>query len=467
MSKKKNNGEVFTPQDIINFMLDRTYDPVKMDYILEPGCGDGRFIISIMERIIKKFKHNDDIINDKFSKIYGIELDSENYTKTIENIKNFLIKYPQIEKTPTILNDDALLCDIHSQIKWSYIIGNPPYVRIHNLENKYLKNIQEKYKYLQNGMVDLYYGFFELHKNLKNDGVLCYITPSSYLYNTSGEFLFGDLYDNKLLDSVIDFTSEKMFENASTYTCVTTIKKNSKKFIYKKSDKNFNVYYTKEIEFTHKNKGFIDLIQNIEKDQVLFKKKYKVKTGFATLSDEIFIINDFIDNGDTITFTKKGVEYTIEKNITKKCIKASKYNGNYHRVIFPYVNIDGINKPLTENDLRDNFPMTFNYMNYYKIKLLSRDKGKIKKDKWFLWGRTQCINNTFGSKIIISPIYLDNPFIYVEEDVLVYSGYFIIVSEFYEIFKDKNFISSLKFVSKPMASGWKSLQKKILDNVYI
>lgn len=466
MSKKKNNGEVFTPKNIINYMLDKTYKPSDMDYILEPGCGDGRYIIEIMERIIESFKGNNNLIEDKISKIYGIELDVENYIKTTQNIQKFLSKYPFIKEQPKILNDDALLCEIHEKIKWSYIIGNPPYVRIHNLEPNYLNDLKNKYVYLQNGMVDLYYGFFELHKKLKDDGVLCFITPSSYLYNTSGEFLFEDFYNNKLVSNIVDFTSEKMFGNASTYTCITTIKKNSKILIYQKSDKNFNIYESKEVNFSSKNVNFIGLIQSKTDNQVLFKNKFKVKTGFATLSDSIFVINEFIDNGDTITFIKNKVRYTIEKNITKMCVKASKYNGNFHRVIFPYTNVNGINTPMTENYLQENYPMTFSYMNTFKSKLLSRDKGKIKKDKWFLWGRTQGINNTSGNKLIISPIYLNTPFTFINEDVLVYSGYYIIMNKVDKIFKDEIFIESLKSVSKPMASGWKSLQKKILDNVY-
>ena len=467
MNKKKNNGEVFTPNEIIEFMLDKTYNPKKMDYVLEPGCGDGRFIISILKRIIMEFNGNNDIINNKISKIYGVELDTENFLTSIKNINDFLSNYLFIQSRPNILNADALLYGIHNDIKWSYIVGNPPYIRIHNLDSSYLSNLQKNYVYLKNGMVDLYYGFFELHKNLEDNGVLCFITPSSYLYNTSGEFLFNDLYEKKLINNIVDFTSEKMFENASTYTCVTTIQKNSKELIYQKSDKTFNIYHEKKIEYNTKNNGFIDLIQDNNSNQTLFKEKYKVKTGFATLSDKIFVITNFIDNGDTITFQKNGIEYTIEKNITKKCIKASKYNGNYHRVIFPYININGVNKPIIEDDLRNNYPMTYDYMCEYKTKLLERDKGKIDEDKWFLWGRTQGINNTDGSKVVISPMYLSNPFIYVEENVLVYSGYYIITDYFDEIFTNNVFIESLNFVSKPMAAGWKSLQKKTLDNVYM
>ena len=156
MSKKKTNGEVFTPNEIIDFMLNKTYNPKTMDYILEPGCGDGRFIISIIKRIIEEFHDDNEIIDDKISKIYGIELDSKNYLETLHNIEFFLSNYPLIRSRPIILNEDALLREIHDSIKWSYIVGNPPYIRIHNLNSDYLNILQDKYDYLKNGMVDLY-----------------------------------------------------------------------------------------------------------------------------------------------------------------------------------------------------------------------------------------------------------------------------------------------------------------------
>ena len=111
--------------------------------------------------------------------------------------------------------------------------------------------------------------------------------------------------------------------------------------------------------------------------------------------------------------------------------------------------------------------MGYEYLKNNKKILLSRDKGKIDEKKWFLWGRTQCINNNEGPKIIISPMFSNSPFLYVNEDVLVYSGYFIISETFDEIFKSHEFIENLKNISKPMANGWKSLQKKIIDEVFI
>jgi hypothetical protein len=100
-------------------------------------------------------------------------------------------------------------------------------------------------------------------------------------------------------------------------------------------------------------------------------------------------------------------------------------------------------------------------------KLMNRDKGKNEKYKWFLWGRTQGLNDTSGNKIVISTIFENNPFIHTNNDVLVYSGYYIISQYDDILFTNNDFLESLKKISKPMSKGWFSLQKKILDNVII
>jgi tRNA1(Val) A37 N6-methylase TrmN6 len=467
MSKKKNNGEVFTPQNVIDYMLKMTYQPDKMEYILEPGCGDGRFIISIIKKLIEFYEEDFNVINSKISKIYGIELDLINFEKSIQNINIFLEDYPEIIQRPNIKHCDALLNDVINSIKFCYIIGNPPYVRIHNLKDDYKEKLKQEYDFLRTGMVDLYYGFFELYKKcLKEDGVLCYITPNSFLYNNSADKMLQKFYSEKMIHSIFDFKSEKMFKNASTYTCITTLKKNSDCIKYNRIDKDFILYDEIMIEYEKTTLNFLGEIQT-NHDGGKFAELFKIKTGIATLADKVFIIDKCEINDGLLSFSKGVKNYAIEESITKKCVKASKFNGGFHRIIFPYKKVNGKNIPITEDELIEKYPNAYLYLNDNKDKLLARDKGKIDKSKWFLWGRTQGINNADGKKIIISPLYSETPFIYIEENVIVYSGYYILSNDYPEIFKSQNFLNSLKKISKSISGGWYSLQKKILENVIV
>jgi adenine-specific DNA-methyltransferase len=467
MSKVKTKGEVFTGQFIIDFMLGKTYDPISMNYVLEPGCGDGRFITSIIKILIETFGDNHQTLNDKIEKLYGIEIDDSNYNAAVNNINNLLSQYEYIVARPTILHGDALLNDYVETIKFDFIVGNPPYIRIHNLPKDYLTVLQSKYNFLKNGMVDIYYGFIELYKKSMNEnGTLCFITPNSYLINTSSENLIEEIYKDRMFNQIYDFKSEKLFDGAATYTCITILRKTDDEFKYTLADREFNTLSETVIQYNDQQINFLNEIQNNSTGK-RFSELYKVKTGFATLADKIFVLTEFVDNGDTLTFQKNGLEYTIEKSATKFCVKASKFDGNYHRVIFPYKKENGRNVVMTEEELIANYPLTHAYLNEYKSKLLTRDKGKKDvKYKWYEWGRSQALNNVDGKKIAISTIFENNPFVFIDEDTLIYSGYFIITDND-DIFTNKQFLDSLKSISKPVSKGWFSLQKKILDNVII
>lgn len=59
------------------------------------------------------------------------------------------------------------------------MLGNPPYVRVHNLGESF--DEIKTYACAQNGMTDLFIVFYELGIRMLNaTGVLGYITPSSY-----------------------------------------------------------------------------------------------------------------------------------------------------------------------------------------------------------------------------------------------------------------------------------------------
>jgi adenine-specific DNA-methyltransferase len=235
---------------------------------------------------------------------------------------------------------------------------------------------------------------------------------------------------------------------------------------YYKIDKNFKSRDEIIIEYGKPSLNFLNEIQT-NQNGTKFSELFKIKTGIATLADKVFIIDDFEINDELIVFTKKNVEYVVEESITKKCVKASKYSDEYYRIIFPYKKVEGKNIAITEEELFENFPNAYSYLNNNKEKLLSRDKGKIEESKWFLWGRSQGINNSDGKKIIISPLYLNNPFIYVDENVVVYSGYYILSDDYPKLFESEVFLNSLKKISKSVGNGWFSLQKKILENVLV
>jgi hypothetical protein len=101
-SKKRvaSHGEVFTPNDIVNDMLDLTKDTIAnpVSKILEPACGNGNFLVEILLRKIKKIPENIDAnefgknIITIFNSIYAIDLLEDNIKESKERLFKYFSK---------------------------------------------------------------------------------------------------------------------------------------------------------------------------------------------------------------------------------------------------------------------------------------------------------------------------------------------------------------------------------------
>ena len=82
------NGEVFTPRNIVKDMLDLegvNEESYKLDSnFLEPACGNGNFIIQILARklMVVDVSNIDVDVARAIMSIYGVDIDFENITET-------------------------------------------------------------------------------------------------------------------------------------------------------------------------------------------------------------------------------------------------------------------------------------------------------------------------------------------------------------------------------------------------
>ena len=81
-------------------------------------------------------------------------------------------------------------------------------------------------------MTDLYIVFFEICFELMNDsGVMCVITPSSWLNSLAGTKLRHYILENKNLKKLIDLEHYQAF-NATTYTIISQFNKKENDSIF-------------------------------------------------------------------------------------------------------------------------------------------------------------------------------------------------------------------------------------------
>ena len=91
----KNFGEVFTPDTIVNDMLDLVSEQLPEDesYItktfLEPSCGDGQFLIRILYRKLLQvqelpIEQRQFALVKAVSSIYGVDIQADNVFNSME-----------------------------------------------------------------------------------------------------------------------------------------------------------------------------------------------------------------------------------------------------------------------------------------------------------------------------------------------------------------------------------------------
>ena len=121
-TNQKLRGGYYTPEVLSDYMVDWAIRDTS-DTILEPSCGDGNFIISAINKIDKK--------NKKVS-IIAVELMREEISKAKERV----LSQKSNVKVQWHNNDFFKVYKKIKNKKIDVIIGNPPFIRFQNFDNK-------------------------------------------------------------------------------------------------------------------------------------------------------------------------------------------------------------------------------------------------------------------------------------------------------------------------------------------
>ncbi len=330
--KIKHRGKINTPDYLVEEILDQgkyLCGNISQKHVIDNSCGDGQFMIHIVDRYCKDFlMHSTDLNQLKEeleTYIHAIDIEVKEIETSKERCDKVVQLYGLNEKINwNFLNTDTLKYNKFDN-KMDFVIGNPPYVRVHNL-NEELDSVKE-YLFGNGGMTNLYIVFYEIGLKMLNDtGILTYITPSSFFTSIAGNNMRNYIIENKLLECLCDLKHFQPF-NATTYTTIVTLNKSEKfeKVKYYEFDENtLKPYFVEELNISdyYINNNFyfskmskLKLLKNIIYNNNV--ANVLVKNGYATLADKVFI-NDF----------------EFESKYIIPIVKASR--GKWSKVFYPY-----------------------------------------------------------------------------------------------------------------------------------
>lgn len=458
LTTQKVNGRYYTPAHIVSSMLDLSgYGGASIleKHIMENSCGDGAFLVEIVRRYcdvaLSCGVSPNDIAAQLGKYIHGIEIDEIECQKCISAVNALAADYGIFDVRWDIRCADTLAAANDFKGKMDFVIGNPPYVRVHNLSS--YEGVKQ-YSFAQDGMTDLYIVFYEIGLSMLNEcGVLCYITPSSVFNsvaaNTARRYF---IYEN-LIKKVVDLKHYQPFE-ATTYTAILVLSKDNKddvaeyyeydgdsnKVIYADNVR-YDDFYINGSYYFADNKSLSDVgcIISRQPNRTVFD----VKNGFATLCDDFFIGDfDFED-------------YVIP------IVKAS--TGRMTKCLFPYDNKGNL-LPYEALSKIDNIRKRYEQYSQ-RLKLRSLEKPEY----WYAFGRSQGIQDVYKKKFAVNSLIRnvgDIKLVQCNPGVGVYSGLYILTELEYDELKSllftDDFIKYVAMLGKYKSGGYYTYSSKDL-----
>lgn len=434
---KKYGGEVFTPPSMVCTMLDIMWytaqnSAILKQHIIDNSCGDGAFLIEIVKRYATCYLKDgtaDGLEDALGTYIHGIEINPENYDRCIENLDKTLEGLGlNIHPIWDVRHGNALEIDVYDG-KMDYVVGNPPYVRVHNIKgvDDELYESIVSLDFCKKGSTDLYLAFYDIGFRMLSDmGMLCYISPSGWLKGPAGKAMRQYVKERRNLISVFDFGKADIFEGKSAYTSV---------FKFRKDGGLGTIYYdngTDQARLAYDDVFIGDEIYlgsdkevSVLKEVSSFEgeKKVRVKNGLATLLDSFFIYPDSKFNE------------MVEVPIVKASTGEEKY------CFFPH-HTDGTAMPLYE--IKEYSPSADEYIMENEERLKNRNFDGL----WYTIGRKQGLADVWRRKLAVNNIirdYNDLKFASAPPGMAVYSGYYVL-----PVAKDRNIRTTLTLFADVM-----------------
>lgn len=422
------NEQIYTPSKVVNFMLDNVgfnnKCGIDRKHIIDNSCGNGNFLVEIVKRIFQFIPNIDREYLETY--VHGIEIDEPAYNEAINRLNKIATEHNISNVKWDVRNSDALrTTDFDNSM--DYVVGNPPYCNVHHMSKENYDLLKTEFFFCSDGMTDLYIGFFEKGiQMLNSNGILGYITPNSWLTSKAGYWLRDHLYSHNSLQKIYNFDTDKLFNDATTFTCITIID-NNRSF----DDDNIVVYHGNfnDLSDNKQHCSVVDkhdiyvsekILTNLKDDVIRhiidyeikdYDKRFIVKNDLATLKDKLFVINPDDKDANVDIYVELYCNEIID------CVKASK--GEFKYIIYPY---DDSGKPLSYDNLC-----------LYVRSLLERRAERLDIDmtqeNWYLYGRTQAIKDVNKYRVSCNNLIRDKNDVILRElpaNTAVYSGFYII-----------------------------------------
>ena len=386
------------------------------------------------------------------AKVAKLTVDIQKLETEIEEIKSNKIYENAFEwrfEFPEVLNDNGAF------VGFDVVIGNPPYMRVQEIQAS--QPVQKLYYETQfqnaKAAYDLANVFFELAVNISgNNSNNAYIFPHKFFNSASSEVFRNYLKQGQFIDEIAHFGANMIFEDADTYTCVAQFSKKSsqgfyfQRFPFKSDFKSLMVdkgqYTFITYEMIEKasqlygsnqwilfdNKIGFNVFEKIYTNAKLFSDAFEgIFVGLQTSRDDLFVVECIDDANFTVKVPISGKDYQLERDLFKpflmgKDVQRYSYLSTNRYVFFPYEIKNGNAEIVSVEEIKTRFPKTFAYINDHEMIFKARESGKAgKMQHWHTYIYPKNLNKFEQPKLSSMEICANHPNVTLNHEKLYHT----------------------------------------------
>jgi hypothetical protein len=356
-----------------------------------------------------------DAFNKKVKKLTAEISKLEAKFEEIRNNKIYENAFEWRFEFPEVLDDDG------NFVGFDVVIGNPPYMRVQEIQKTQSENkIHYEQIFLNaKSSYDLANLFFERAVNISAKAANnAFIFPHKF-FNSASTNVFRDyLTTGRYIDKIAHFGANMIFEDADTYTCIAVFSKVPNKgfqfqrfplksdykialwdkskflFIDYESLMDASEFYGSNQWILFDNKLGYDIFDKIYSQLKNIENCFDgIFQGIATSKDDLYILERIYKEGDNFVLKVplSGKSYTLEKKFFKPFLMGR----DVHRysslstdkyVFFPYEINDGRAQIVGLNKIEENHPNTYKYIRDHETEFKAREKNRAAKMKhWYAY----------------------------------------------------------------------------------
>lgn len=462
------HGQVMTKPHIVDLILDLSgYQPsadLSHLRLLDPGCGDGEFIVRAAERLLTSI--GTPVRAAALGPcLLGIEKDPSLAEQARTRLVTVLCNHGVARATATrvsrqwIAEGNFLHHDLESA--FDFIVGNPPYVRQEAMSKEDLASCRSDLRCFYD-RADLYVAFLERGLSLLSPrGVLGFICPNRFTRNKYGTKIRNLITSEFQVRHTIDLAQASPFvPEVMAYPGIYIVGRGKTKsvdfFLMTQAnphecDEVRDVLYGERSEspqngvryhrydewfkgsspWITESPAHLDIVRRIESQFACLgstASKTKVGIGVATGADKVFIVpNDFPEVESDL----------LVPLVTTEDCRTGKLQWHGKAVINPFAGSES-SKLI---DFRD-YPMARRYFERHKPQLTGRNVAKRNRSTWY-----RTIDRIYPQlihqpKLLIPDIKADGVVVYDSGEYYPHHNLYFIVAEEWDLLALRTLLKS-------------------------